>query len=174
MATDTANTTATTTNGCVKWFNNKAGYGFITVNDCETNEERDIFVHHSEIQVQQSQYKYLVQGEYIEFVIAPLVRENRENDIHATSVRGVNGGKLMCETRSERTHNTPRHNYREQSAQTSHQRPQQQQQQRQQRQQRPQLSKDDQSEWMIVPRRRANTVSSKSPHQRREPTIELQ
>ncbi len=172
MASDAAISTATT-NGCVKWFNNKTGYGFITVNDCETKEERDIFVHHSEIQVQQSQYKYLVQGEYIEFVIAPLVRENRENDIHATSVRGVNGGKLMCETRSERTHNTPRHNYREQSAQTSHQRPQQQQ-QRQQRQQRPQLSKDDQSEWMIVPRRRANTVSSKSPHQRREPTIELQ
>ena len=54
--TSSAPTTTTTTNGRVKWFNNKAGYGFITVNDCETNEERDIFVHHSEIQVQQSQY----------------------------------------------------------------------------------------------------------------------
>ena len=84
MATETSSApsnTTTTTNGRVKWFNNKAGYGFITVNDCETNEERDIFVHHSEIQVQQSQYKYLVQGEYIEFSISPLVRENRENDI---------------------------------------------------------------------------------------------
>jgi cold shock CspA family protein len=52
------------TSGRVKWFNNKAGYGFITVNDCETNEERDLFVHHSEIRVLQTQYKYLVQGEY--------------------------------------------------------------------------------------------------------------
>ena len=45
--------------GQVKWFNNKAGYGFITVG--ETNEERDLFVHHSEIRVVQTQYKYLVQ-----------------------------------------------------------------------------------------------------------------
>ena len=194
MATERASTmtTSTTTNGRVKWFNNKAGYGFITVNDYETNEERDIFVHHSEIMVEQSQYKYLVQGEYVEFAILPLARENRENDIHATSVRGVNGGKLMCETRSERTRATPRHVHREQSVQPSeqtrttprhvhreqsvqpseqysHQRPRQQQQQ----QQRPQLSKDDQTEWMIVPRRRVNTVSGKRP-QRREPTIEIQ
>ena len=194
MATERASTmtTSMTTNGRVKWFNNKAGYGFITVNDCETNEERDIFVHHSEIMVEQSQYKYLVQGEYVEFAILPLARENRENDTHATSVRGVNGGKLMCETRSERTRATPRHVHREQSVQPSeqtrttprhvhreqsvqpseqysHQRPRQQQQQ----QQRPQLSKDDQTEWMIVPRRRVNTVSGKRP-QRREPTIEIQ
>jgi cold shock CspA family protein len=200
MATETARTTTmtmsmtetTTANGRVKWFNNKAGYGFITVNDYNTNEERDIFVHHSEIRVEQSQYKYLVQGEYVEFVIAPLARENRENDIHATSVRGVNGGKLMCETRTERTRSAaPRNFHREQSVQPvetpqrhqshqSHQpqqqrhqshQPQQQRHQSLQPQQRPQLSKDDQTEWMIVPRRRVNTVSGKRAH---EPTIELQ
>ena len=71
--------------GRVKWFNNKAGYGFITVNDCETNEERDMFVHHSEIKVEQTQYKYLVQGEYVEFVIGPINRENK-TDVHATNV----------------------------------------------------------------------------------------
>jgi len=177
MATETSSapsTTTTTTNGRVKWFNNKAGYGFITVNDCETNEERDIFVHHSEIQVQQSQYKYLVQGEYIEFSISPLVRENRENDIHATSVRGVNGGKLMCETRSERTRSVgPRHMNREQSVQPSEQ-IRQERPRRQQQPQRPQLSKDDQSEWMIVPRRRVNTVSGNRPQRRGKPIIELQ
>ena len=177
MATETSSapsTTTTTTNGRVKWFNNKAGYGFITVNDCETNEERDIFVHHSEIQVQQSQYKYLVQGEYVEFSISPLVRENRENDIHATSVRGVNGGKLMCETRSERTRTVaPRHMHREQSVQPSEQ-IRQERPRRQQQPQRPQLSKDDQSEWMIVPRRRVNTVSGNRPQRRGEPSIELQ
>jgi cold shock CspA family protein len=195
MATATAKTTTATattppTNGRVKWFNNKAGYGFITVNDCESNEERDIFVHHSEINVEQLQYKYLVQGEYVEFVILPLARENRENDIHATSVRGVNGGKLMCETRSERTRTAPRHIHREQSVQPSQQyrQPERQQRPRQpqpQPMQRPQLSKDDQTEWMIVPRRRLNTVSGKrplsqsqyqqsQPYQRREPAIELQ
>jgi cold shock CspA family protein len=207
MATESTTTTAmttTTTNGRVKWFNNKAGYGFITVQDCETNEERDIFVHHSEIRVEQSQYKYLVQGEYVEFVIAPLARETRENDIHATVVRGVNGGKLMCETRTERTHTAPRHLQRSQSVQPSEQQPprqrerqpQQQQQQQQQQPQRPQLSKDDQTDWMIVPRRRLTTVSGKRPqqyqqhqqaqqyhqqpqgqhqhHQRRVPSIELQ
>ena len=34
--------------GRVKWFNNKVGYGFITV--CQ-GEELDVFVHHSSIQV---------------------------------------------------------------------------------------------------------------------------
>jgi cold shock CspA family protein len=144
------------------------------VNDCETNEERDIFVHHSEIQVQQSQYKYLVQGEYVEFSISPLVREGRENDIHATSVRGVNGGKLMCETRYERTRAVaPCHMHREQSAQPSEQ-IRQERPRRQQQPQRPQLSKDDQSEWMIVPRRRVNTVSGNRPQRRGKPIIELQ
>lgn len=171
----TSGSETTYTNGRVKWFNNKAGYGFITVIDCETKEERDIFVHHSEIQVQQSQYKYLVQGEYIEFVIAPLNRENRENDIHATSVRGVNGGKLMCETRVERTRGAYRQTYRESSVQPSEQRQHHERERQQQPSQRPSLSKEDQTEWMIVPRRRVNTVSGKRPqHQRREPTIELE
>jgi cold shock CspA family protein len=214
MATESTTTTTTamtttTTNGRVKWFNNKAGYGFITVQDCETNEERDIFVHHSEIRVEQSQYKYLVQGEYVEFLIAPLARETRENDIHATVVRGVNGGKLMCETRTERTHTAPRHLQRSQSVQPSEQQPPPRQRERQpqpysqqpqqQQPQRPQLSKDDQTDWMIVPRRRLTTVSGKRPqhyqqhqqpqgqqqhqqpqgqqqqhHQRRVPSIELQ
>jgi cold shock CspA family protein len=208
-STTTSTMTTTTTNGRVKWFNNKAGYGFITVHDCETNEERDIFVHHSEIRVEQSQYKYLVQGEYVEFLIAPLARETRENDIHATVVRGVNGGKLMCETRTERTHTAPRHLQRSQSVQPSEQQPPRQrerqpqpysQQPQQQQPQRPQLSKDDQTDWMIVPRRRLTTVSGKRPqhyqqhqqaqqhqqpqgqqqqqakqhHQRRVPSIELQ
>ena len=53
--------------GRVKWFNNKAGYGFITVTRDGT--ETDIFVHHSDVMVVNEQYKYLVQGEYVEFII---------------------------------------------------------------------------------------------------------
>jgi len=58
--------------GQVKWFNNKAGYGFITVSDGE-QAGKDIFIHYSTIRVTNSQYKYLVQGEYVEFTLTKLV-----------------------------------------------------------------------------------------------------
>lgn len=157
------------TTGRVKWFNNKAGYGFITVHDCETNEERDIFVHHSEVKVEQTQYKYLVQGEYVEFVIGAISRENKI-DAHATSVRGVNGGKLMCETRNEarsyRTAEQPK------QARQQAEQPRQPKQEQQAKQRRPQLEKADQTEWMVVPRRRTETITSK-PIKQRQPAIEI-
>jgi len=84
------------TNGRVKWFNNKAGYGFITVASGEA-EGTDVFVHHSSIQVSQEQYRYLVQGEYIDFELSAV--ENNDHKWQASNVRGVNNGKLMCETR---------------------------------------------------------------------------
>ena len=52
--------------GRVKWFNNKAGYGFINVTD-GARSGTDVFIHHSAINVDSQQYKYLVQGEYVEF-----------------------------------------------------------------------------------------------------------
>lgn len=83
--------------GCVKWFNNKAGYGFITVTD-NSQKSNDIFVHHSGIGVSNQQYKYLVQGEYVEFSISPT--QKGEHAVQATNISGINGGKLMCETRN--------------------------------------------------------------------------
>lgn len=83
--------------GTVKWFNNKAGFGFITV--CEQGEyyEKDIFVHYSSIRVSNSQYKYLVQGEYVDFT---LVKANSDtHEFQAMDVSGVKGGPIMCETR---------------------------------------------------------------------------
>ena len=55
--------------GRVKWFNNKAGYGFCTVVGNEGDERvgEDIFVHHTGVKVGSEQYKYLVQGEYVQF-----------------------------------------------------------------------------------------------------------
>jgi cold shock CspA family protein len=47
--------------GRVKWFNNKAGYGFITVTSGPKTDS-DIFVHHKAINVSVEQYRYLVQG----------------------------------------------------------------------------------------------------------------
>jgi len=84
--------------GRVKWFNNKAGYGFITVTDGERSGS-DIFIHHSAISVENQQYKYLVQGEYVEFNLIKTTSGTHE--WQAAKVNGIKGGKLMCETRRE-------------------------------------------------------------------------
>jgi len=88
--------------GCVKWFNNKVGYGFITLVDPHTNVEKDVFVHHSALRVAAEQYRYLVQGEYVDFLLVKSV-DNSSHEYCAGQVSGVNGGKLMCETRNEYT-----------------------------------------------------------------------
>ena len=82
--------------GQVKWFNNKAGYGFITMKNDE-GEMIDIFTHYSTVRIEQTQYKYLVQGEYVEFILTNAT--NTEHKYQATDVTGIDGGKLMCETR---------------------------------------------------------------------------
>jgi CspA family cold shock protein len=84
--------------GRVKWFNNKAGYGFITVTD-GTQSGTDIFAHHSAIEVLNQQYKYLVQGEYVEFSITST--QTGSHPFQASSICGIKGGKLMCETRND-------------------------------------------------------------------------
>ena len=84
--------------GQVKWFNTKAGYGFITVCKDDTPlANKDIFVHYSALRVLNPQYKYLVQGEYIEFsVVKP---ESDKYEYHASDVSGILGGNIMCETK---------------------------------------------------------------------------
>ena len=84
------------TQGRVKWFNNKAGYGFITVTQGDHKEE-DVFVHHSAIVVAQEQYRYLVQGEYVEFDLCMV--PDGDHKCQAGNVQGIDNGKLMCETR---------------------------------------------------------------------------
>jgi len=84
--------------GRVKWFNNKTGYGFITVTD-GSQSGTDVFVHHSAVNVENQQYKYLVQGEYVEFDL--IKTESEKHEWQASKVCGIKSGKLMCETRHE-------------------------------------------------------------------------
>jgi cold shock CspA family protein len=83
--------------GRVKWFN-KNGYGFIEMMD--TTETKDIFVHHSAIQTTVSQFRYLVEGEYVRFKLG---KGNGKYTVSSSDVTGPNGGKLMCETRYEKS-----------------------------------------------------------------------
>ena len=87
----------------MKWFNNKTGFGFITaLGDSEgVKEGSDVFVHHSTIKVAQEQYRYLVQGEYVEFVLSKIADASNKHEFQAADVSGVKGGKLICETRWE-------------------------------------------------------------------------
>ena len=91
-------TQATSYTGRVKWFNNKTGFGFITVTDGERSGS-DIFVHHSGLALDEKQYKYLVQGEYVEFTLESV--EDSKYEVQARNVTGIKGGKLMCETHAE-------------------------------------------------------------------------
>ena len=81
--------------GRVKWFNNKSGYGFITVCEGE-HKDKDIFAHFSSIVVNDSQYKYLVQGEYVQFDLVSSTEQNHK--FKSLNIKGVRGYEIMCET----------------------------------------------------------------------------
>jgi len=98
MSSSSETTSLVTLLGRVKWFNNKAGYGFITVTD-GVKSGSDVFVHHSSIVVSQEQYRYLVQGEYVTLNLVHT--PDGAHEYQAGDVSGINGGKLMCETRNE-------------------------------------------------------------------------
>lgn len=93
---ETVGTQSDRLTGQVKWFNNKAGYGFITVCSGE-HKDKDIFTHYSGIRVTNSQYKYLIQGEYVEFGLTK--SENDKHEFQSVDITGISGGPLMCETR---------------------------------------------------------------------------
>ena len=63
--------------GCVKWFNNKKGFGFI-----EYKENLDIFVHYSSIMIEG--YKTLSEGQMVEFDLV-----ETEKGLQAKNVKEV-------------------------------------------------------------------------------------
>ncbi|MFT5504314.1 MAG: CspA family cold shock protein [Gammaproteobacteria bacterium] len=66
--------------GTVKWFSNVKGYGFVNT---EENEELDIFVHFSAIEM--DGYKKLTSGQKIEFDI-----DEGPKGLQAQHIRSVN------------------------------------------------------------------------------------
>ena len=62
--------------GTVKWFNEKKGFGFIEQNDGGD----DVFVHHSNIEMEG--FKYLQEGQAVEYEV-----EQGPKGLHATNVR---------------------------------------------------------------------------------------
>jgi len=85
--------------GMVKWFNNKSGFGFITVSGTGEYASKDIFAHYSSIRVTNSQYKYLVQGEYVDFNLVK--SESTTHEYQASDITGVMNGPILCETRRQ-------------------------------------------------------------------------
>lgn len=76
----------------VKWFNMVSGYGFLL--DLDTKKE--IFVHHSELKVKNDCFRFLMEGEYVEYEEGKTNSEKHE--IQAVNVTGIKGNELICET----------------------------------------------------------------------------
>tara|TARA_B100001769_G_scaffold275268_1_gene276701 strand:- start:465 stop:944 length:480 start_codon:yes stop_codon:yes gene_type:complete len=138
---------STKTSGRVKWFNNNAGYGFITAQDGDKLGE-DVFVHHSALITEEQQYKYLVLGEYVEFEWTQ-VESSDQHKWQANNVKGVNGGKLMCEThKDQRSNNEGGRNDNRSNKTAPHNRF---------RGGGPRTLKDsDGKEWMLIPKTKAS------------------
>lgn len=79
----------TTRQASVKWFNSKAGYGFLK--DLESSD--DVFVHHSGIQTPENVYKTLTTGEYVQYSTST----DDKGKVLAINVTGIAGGPLLCQ-----------------------------------------------------------------------------
>lgn len=76
--------------GQVKWWNDRLGFGFITI--LENGE--DVFVHYSGIKPNISNYRTLQRGEYVQFDTTA-----SHNGKQAIRVTGIRGGDLLCDIR---------------------------------------------------------------------------
>ena len=85
--------------GCVRRFNNKLKYGFITVISEGDYKGQDIFVYQSGIKKgNENRYRMLYIGECVEFDIAPSGKPEYQHQ--AINVSGFNGHGLMCDNSS--------------------------------------------------------------------------
>jgi len=80
--------------GNVKWFSSKKGFGFITVVTPDSEHTgTDIFVHFSDINTRENNYKRLFPGEYVSFSLG----RNKKDQSICIDVMGVMGGPLLSD-----------------------------------------------------------------------------
>ena len=82
--------------GCVKFFNAKKGFGFVTVlTQDHERSNTDLFVHFSNLNVRDDEYKRLFPGEYVSFNYGK--GQGRDGRDICIDVTGVLGGRLLTE-----------------------------------------------------------------------------
>ena len=88
--------------GCVRRYNKKLGWGFVTVISDGAYQGQDIFVHQSSIaksgNTNFNRYPMLFIGECVEFDIAPSGKEEHPNQ--AINVKGFKENRLMYDNSS--------------------------------------------------------------------------
>ena len=91
--------------GNVKWYDSKKGFGFITLVSPELeNTGNDFFIHYSNINISEGNYKRLFPGEYVEFSVGT----GEDGRPICTEVSGLHGGLLLCENENHRFKIFPR------------------------------------------------------------------
>ena len=91
--------------GNVKWYDSKKGYGFITLVTPELeNTGNDFFVHYSNINISEGNFRRLFPGEYVEFEVG----SGEDERPICTGVSGLHGGLLLCENENHRFKIFPR------------------------------------------------------------------
>tara|TARA_B100001094_G_scaffold244679_2_gene241066 strand:- start:3938 stop:4351 length:414 start_codon:yes stop_codon:yes gene_type:complete len=85
--------------GRVKWFNSKLGYGFITHKN--NNEECDIFVHWSNLELSEKEFHTLYKGEYVEFELETCKCDSKTVGVQACKVSGPNNTQLLTTTHGD-------------------------------------------------------------------------
>ena len=88
-----------THSGRCKWFSNRLGYGFITIDTREegSSTPEDVFIHQTNVHPSSSTFRTLYQGEYLSFALS-----STDGSWQAVSVTGINGGPLLCDAQRRR------------------------------------------------------------------------
>ena len=84
--------------GCVKWFDNQKGYGFVTQISAGEYQNEDIFVHQSNINTKEDTYRILYDGETVMFEVQ--ITDGEKHPYQAVNVTGYQDISLQCENKA--------------------------------------------------------------------------